>query len=355
MKSRFYVTLAAVFAMFVATTGMANADEHPAGGLSEQQVGQKAGDLEVHLLKERYGLKDGFTEADMRIAAGQLAVKSLRTLYNLGADFTADDFARSAGAKAVAELFKLYPALPPHFTILELAQQTALPHTGSEQFTGPFSFADYAKTSGHSQDDFLVKTQGLPSNFNYADMVRVFGPERAAEFRFEYGFDKQADHAAIIASVGQAWAKTFAREHHLQDNFSAQDLIDGLTKEQLQRIKEKLGLDPTAKDEDYVVADGQLELKNLVDRINDYGRKQRLSLKFNEKEYTAAAGDLPTSEERKLFDLDADFTEADIFNAASATAQADERTYYKLAPGFTAEQDATARAKAHYAAGGGPY
>jgi hypothetical protein len=353
MKPRFYATIAAVFAIVVATTGMANADDHRAAGLSEQQIGEKAGDLEVHLLKERYGLKDGFTEADMRIAAGQLAVKDLRTQYNLGADFTADDFARSAGAKAVADLFKSYPALPPHFTILELAQQMALPNLSYGQFAAPFSFADYALTSGHAQDDFLVKTQALPSGFNYVDMVRVFGPLRAAEFRYEYGFDKQADHAAIIAAIGQAWAKTFAREHNLQDNFSAQDLIDALTKEQLQRIKEMLGLDPTAKDEDYVVADGQLELKRLVDRINEHGQKQRLSLKFNDKEYTAAAGDLPISEERKLYDLDADFTEADIFKAASATAQADERTFYGLAPGFTAEQDAVARAKARYPGDGG--
>jgi hypothetical protein len=352
MKPRFQITLAAVFAIFVATTGMANADDHPAAGLSEQEVGQKAGNLEVRLLKERYGLKDGFTEADMRIAAGQLAVKDLRTRYNLGADFTADDFARSAGAKAVADLFKAYPALPPHFTILELAQQMALPNASYGQFTAPFSFADYAQASGRSQDDFLVKTQGLPADFSYTDMVRVFGPERAAQFRFENGFEKQANHAAIIAAIGQAWAKTFAREHNLAENFSAQDLIDALTKEQLQRIKENLGLDPNAKDEDYVVADGQLELKRLVDRINEHGHKQRLSLKFNEKEYTAAAGDLPISEERKLYDLDADFTQADIFKAASASAQADERTFYGLAPGFTAEQDATARAKAHYAGGG---
>src|ERR1700733_700133 len=125
MKPSFYATVAAVFAIFVATTGMASADDHAPAGLSEQQVGQRAGELEVRLLKERYGLKDGFTETDMRTAAGQLAVKDLRTQYNLGADFTADDFARSAGAKAVADLFKSYPALPPHFTILELAQQLA--------------------------------------------------------------------------------------------------------------------------------------------------------------------------------------------------------------------------------------
>jgi hypothetical protein len=348
MKPSFYATVAAVFAIFVATTGMASADDHAPAGLSEQQVGQRAGELEVRLLKERYGLKDGFTETDMRTAAGQLAVKDLRTQYNLGADFTADDFARSAGAKAVADLFKSYPALPPHFTILELAQQLA----SDGQASAALSFADYALASGYSQDDFMVKMQGLPSDFNYADMVRVFGPERAAEYRFENGFDKQADHAAIIAAIGQAWAKTFAREHNLQDNFSAQDLRDALTKEQLRRIKDDLGLDPTAKDEDYVVADGQRELKLLVYRINDHGQKQRLSLKFNEKEYTAAAGDLPISEERQLYDLDADFTQADIFKAASASAQADERTFYGLAPGFTAEQDAIARAKAHYSGGG---
>jgi hypothetical protein len=343
---RFPSIAAAVVLCLSATSAMAQSSwmDDWKKGHSEAWIGQDAGQQHVDYLKKQYGLKDGFTEDDLRAAAANTGVKHLRTYYHLGPDFTAASFATAAGAGYATDLFKTYPMLQPHFTMRQLAEQRALNHlSGYDGFTEPFSFEEYARAKGRTEAADLVKN-GLPPNFTYQDLIRVQGQEDAASTRARFGFSKQATHDEIVAAMGLHRARQFVSYHDgLKEGFSAAELQASLTNEELAWIKRDDGLDATATEEDYVALKGQHELNYLLGKFNEQGAPQRLSATFTEKDYAAAEGDFEVTEERNRYDLNPGFTESDLYNAASGSAQAHERQHYHLMPGFTAAEDGSAR------------
>lgn len=327
--------------------GTAMAEGIPAvyyNGSSEQEIGARAGSDAIKSVRATFEfLPRTFTDAEIRTAGGIAEVERLQREYKLGAKFDSEQLAHAMGLERIAWLHR---ELPVQATIRDLAvwqakslvDMLARSHKG---LRNDFSYDDYIRVIG-GEVVASWNLSALPADFTYADLVKVLGPSSASALRRLHGFSKGAGHAEIVRACGIWSATRFVGYPTRTFDFinlkidagaSASQILDAFVASELQQLEQRFGPNP---DRSLAAALGHEQLKS-------YAKLLKLPDSFDQTNLEAAAGEAAVQQLRDRYDLDEHFNDADIAAAAAASAQANERILFKLAPGFTAAQDAEAR------------